>query len=40
MIPVFDGHNDLLYRLLEAPERRKEIFLTGTGEGHLDLLDR
>ena len=37
MIPVFDGHNDLLYRLLEAPGRREEIFLTGEGKGHLDL---
>ena len=37
MIPVFDGHNDLLYRLLDAPLRREEIFLTGEGKGHLDL---
>ena len=37
MIPVFDGHNDLLYRLLDAPSRRGEIFLTGEGKGHLDL---
>ncbi len=37
MIPVFDGHNDLLYRLLDAPARREEIFLTGEGKGHLDL---
>lgn len=37
MIPVFDGHNDLLYRLLDAPSRREEIFLTGEGIGHLDL---
>ncbi|MEZ5797890.1 MAG: dipeptidase [Paracoccaceae bacterium] len=37
MIPVFDGHNDLLYRLLRAPERRAEIFLAGEGKGHLDL---
>jgi membrane dipeptidase len=37
MIPVFDGHNDLLLRLLSEPERRAEIFLTGEGKGHLDL---
>lgn len=37
MIPVFDGHNDLLLRLLTDPARREEIFLTGEGKGHLDL---
>lgn len=37
MIPVFDGHNDLLLRLLNNPARREEIFLTGEGRGHLDL---
>jgi membrane dipeptidase len=41
MIPAFDGHDDLLYRLLDAPARRAEIFLTGEGpkdhRGHLDL---
>lgn len=36
-IPVFDGHNDILYRLLMAPERREAIWLTGEGAGHLDL---
>ncbi|MES2143271.1 MAG: dipeptidase [Pseudomonadota bacterium] len=35
--PVFDGHNDILLRLLKAPERRAEIWLTGEGRGHLDL---
>lgn len=34
---VFDGHNDLLLRLLQAPERRDQIWLTGEGKGHLDL---
>lgn len=34
---IFDGHNDLLYRLAHAPERRAEIFLTGEKKGHLDL---
>jgi membrane dipeptidase len=37
MIPVFDGHNDLLFRLLQDPARREAIFLTGEGKGHLDL---
>ncbi len=37
MIPVFDGHNDLLLRLLLAPESREAIWLTGEGKGHLDL---
>ncbi|AWD21070.1 dipeptidase [Fuscovulum blasticum] len=37
MIPVFDGHNDLLLRLLDDPARREEIFLTGEGKGDLDL---
>lgn len=34
---VFDGHNDLLFRLLNAPDRRAEIWLEGEGRGHLDL---
>jgi membrane dipeptidase len=37
MIPVFDGHNDILYRMLDAPGNREAIFLTGEGKGHLDL---
>lgn len=37
MIPVFDGHNDLLLRLHNAPDKRGEIWLTGEGKGHLDL---
>lgn len=37
MIPVFDGHNDILLRLLRAPETRTAIWLTGEGRGHLDL---
>ncbi|NBE08387.1 dipeptidase [Paragemmobacter ruber] len=36
-VPVFDGHNDILYRLLMAPEAREAIWLTGEGRGHLDL---
>lgn len=34
---VFDGHNDLLLRLAQAPARREQIWLTGEGKGHLDL---
>ncbi len=37
MIPVFDGHNDFLLRLLRNPERRESIWLAGEGKGHLDL---
>ena len=34
----FDGHNDLLLRLWEKPAgQRTKRFLTGDGEGHLDL---
>src|SRR3569832_2480492 len=36
-IPFFDGHNDFLLRLKEAPERREELWLGDTGLGHLDL---
>ncbi|MGH2448588.1 MAG: dipeptidase [Chloroflexota bacterium] len=31
--PIFDGHNDMLLRIGDNPER----FLKGDGEGHLDL---
>lgn len=37
MIPVFDGHNDFLLRLLRDPANREAIWLTGEGKGHLDL---
>ncbi|WP_347311168.1 dipeptidase [Defluviimonas sp. SAOS-178_SWC] len=37
MIPVFDGHNDFLLRLLRDPGNRDTIWLTGEGKGHLDL---
>jgi membrane dipeptidase len=37
MIPVFDGHNDLLLRLFQAPERRGPVWLGEAGGGHLDL---
>ncbi|MDW4550991.1 dipeptidase [Defluviimonas sp. D31] len=37
MIPVFDGHNDFLLRLLRKPAEREKIWLKGEGKGHLDL---
>ncbi|MGB3176874.1 MAG: dipeptidase [Albidovulum sp.] len=37
MIPVFDGHNDFLLRLLRDPENRETIWLKGERKGHLDL---
>jgi membrane dipeptidase len=37
MIPVFDGHNDFLLRLLRNPAERNAIWLEGEGKGHLDL---
>ena len=37
MIPVFDGHNDLLYRLHAAPDRRQAIWDGIEAKGHLDL---
>ena len=38
MIPVFDGHNDILLRLLHAaPQTRDALWLHGDGKGHLDL---
>lgn len=37
-IPFFDGHNDTLLRLLEAPGPDKEApFIAGSKEGHIDL---
>jgi membrane dipeptidase len=36
-IPFFDGHNDFLPRLKNAPEQREELWLGSTGTGHLDL---
>jgi membrane dipeptidase len=37
MFPTFDGHNDILLRLFNAPQNRDAIWLTGEGKGHLDL---
>lgn len=37
MIPVIDGHNDFVQRLIEDPAARAEIWANGKGQGHLDL---
>jgi membrane dipeptidase len=37
MHPVFDGHNDILYRLHLGRSPRDQLWLTGDGQGHLDL---
>lgn len=36
-VPIFDGHNDFLLRLLRTPDRRDRIWAEGDGSGHLDL---
>jgi membrane dipeptidase len=36
-IPFFDGHNDFLLRLMMNADRREDLWLGDTGEGHLDL---
>lgn len=36
-LPIFDGHNDFLYRLLHEPANREAMWLAGDGKGHLDL---
>jgi membrane dipeptidase len=35
-IPFFDGHNDFLLRLRNAPDKREELWLGNSGQGHLD----
>ncbi len=37
ILPFFDGHNDFLLRLFNAPALRDELWLGETGKGHLDL---
>jgi len=37
MIPVFDGHNDMLLRILRAPKSRAAIWSGAEGGGHIDL---
>ncbi len=36
-LPLIDGHNDFLLRLLHDPQNRDQIWLHGNGKGHLDL---
>ena len=36
--PIFDGHNDVLTRLWKkSPQQAHQLFLSGDGEGHIDL---
>lgn len=37
MIPIFDGHNDFLQRMVVAGRQRDRIWLEGDGSGHIDL---
>ena len=37
LVPVFDGHNDLLSRLVGSGPEPERVFLEGDGTGHLDL---
>lgn len=37
MLPVFDGHNDVLSRLMESDAEPVRAFLEGDGSGQLDL---
>ncbi len=37
LVPVFDGHNDFLLRLLRDPGARETTWFQGDGTGHLDL---
>ncbi|MDP5308023.1 dipeptidase [Paracoccus spongiarum] len=37
MIPVFDGHNDFLQRVVAAGSEGVALWLSGDGTGHLDL---
>jgi membrane dipeptidase len=37
LVPVFDGHNDLVLKLAAAGPDRDKLWLKGEGAGHLDL---
>lgn len=37
MIPVFDGHNDFLQRVVAAGDGAEKLWLDGDGTGHMDL---
>jgi membrane dipeptidase len=37
LVPVFDGHNDIVLRIAAAASEREALWLRGEGAGHLDL---
>lgn len=37
MIPVFDGHNDFIQRVVAAGDGGTQVWLKGDGTGHIDL---
>lgn len=37
LVPVFDGHNDIVLKIASAGEARARLWLQGEGAGHLDL---
>lgn len=37
MIPIFDGHNDFIQRVVAAGDNGTKIWLEGDGTGHIDL---
>ncbi len=37
LVPVFDGHNDIVLKIAAAGEKRDRRWLQGEGAGHLDL---
>ncbi|MBK4216073.1 membrane dipeptidase [Paracoccus caeni] len=37
MIPVFDGHNDFIQRVVTAGDNGPQVWLEGDGTGHIDL---
>lgn len=37
MIPVFDGHNDFIQRVVAAGKNGRQVWLEGDGTGHIDL---
>lgn len=37
LLPVFDGHNDIVLKIAAAGAARDRLWLQGEGAGHLDL---
>ena len=37
LVPVFDGHNDIVLKIAAAGDKRDRLWLHGEGAGHLDL---